>query len=123
MPNENIAHRIIKLQLSDLVIGNNYSVRYSVHNADALKVSPLLDKTVFDFKAWATTQNAFLHFAHSADEGFVTIKVDVLNVNDNEWSQLFVNVVCQDASCYDLYTEAASSGEYIESLRYISDNI
>lgn len=59
MPNENIAHRIIKLQLSDLVIGHNYSVRYSVHNADALKVTPLLDKTVFDFKAWATTQNAF----------------------------------------------------------------
>lgn len=123
MPNLNVAHRIIKLQLSDLIIGNNYSVRYSVHNADALKVSPLLDKTIFDFKAWATTQNAFLHFAHNIDDKFITIKVDVLNEDLTEWSQLFVNVVCEDASCYSLHTEEASSGEYIETLRHIVDNI
>lgn len=115
------AHRIIKLQLSDLVIGHNYSVFYSVHNLDALTTEPLLDKTEFNFKAWATVQNAFLHFAHDILDKFITIKVNVFDRDINEWSQLFVNVVCEDELCYSV-AEESSSGYSIDALSYYLDN-
>lgn len=119
------AHRIIKLQLSDLILGHNYSVFYSVHNVDALTLIPVLDKDRFDFKAWASTQNAFLHFAHDILDNFITIKVNVLDRDTQEWSQLFVNVVCEDENCYNV-AEDASSGGYngyvVDVLNLIQDD-
>jgi hypothetical protein len=116
------AHRIIKLQLSDLNIGHDYSVFYSVHNIDALTSDPLLDKTQFDFKAWADRQNAFLHFAHDILDKFITIKVNVFNHNLNEWSQLFVNVACEDLNCYSV-AEQVSSGYALDALNYLQNLI
>lgn len=96
----------IKIQVQNLITGNEYLTQFKLHNPSDSLVA-YLDRTSLTFTAASSKQNIFVLLTKEADLPVVTIEVITTNLTDSTNGSASMIVQCPD------YTGCGTQGYFL----------